>query len=106
MDDDRIGAVQARLARHAVERAGLDPTRLWWHYFQLGGEAGILEVDAYLHGCLRLPVAHRDLLARAVNALHLGAPDARAPFSWEIAGSPDGTGPQDRGSRPSTGPRA
>ena len=64
MDDDRIGAVQARLARHAVERAGLDAARVWWHCFQLGGEAGMLEVDAYLHGCLRLPAAHRDLLAR------------------------------------------
>ena len=63
MDDDRIGAVQARLARHAVERAGLDAARVWWHCFQLGGEAGMLEVDAYLHGCLRLPAAHRDLLA-------------------------------------------
>ncbi len=98
--------MQARLARHAVERADLELTRLWWHYFQLGGEAGTLEVDAYLHGCLRLPVAHRNLLARAVNDLVRGAPVARVPFSWEIEGARNDTGPQDRGSTPSTWPRA
>ena len=107
VDDNRLGAVQARLARYAVERAGLDLTRLWWHYFQLGGEAGMLEVDAYLHGCLRLPAAHRDLLARAVNGLVRDAPVARVPFSWEIdAGSRDDAGPQDRGSAPGLWPRA
>ena len=107
MDDDRIGAVQARLARHAVERAGLDAARVWWHCFQLGGEAGMLEVDAYLHGCLRLPAAHRDLLARAVNGLVRDAPVARVPFSWEIgAGSRDDAGPQDRGSAPGLWPLA
>ncbi|MFI7495025.1 hypothetical protein ACH9D2_09950 [Kocuria sp. M4R2S49] len=98
--------MQARLARHAVERAGLDPTRLWWQYFQLGGEAGMLEVDAYLYGCLRLPAAHRNLLARAVNELVRGAPVARVPFSWEVAGSRNDAGPQDRGSTSGTGPRA
>ena len=106
MDDDSIGAVQARLARHTVERAGLDLTRLWWHYFQLGGEAGMLEVDAYLHGCRSLPTAHRNLLARAINGLVQNVPVARVPFSWEIAGARDDAGPQDRGSTPSTGPRA
>ncbi|MFE7630507.1 hypothetical protein [Kocuria sp. NPDC057446] len=106
MDDDRIGAVQARLARHAVERAGLDPARLWWHCFQLGGEVGVLEVDAYLHGCLRLPATHRDLLARAVNELSRGAPVARVPLSREIAGSRGDAGPQDLGSTPGTAPRA
>ncbi|MEX5297908.1 hypothetical protein RCG67_03895 [Kocuria sp. CPCC 205292] len=106
MDDDRIGAVQARLARHAVERAELELTRVWWEYFQLGGEAGVLEVDAYLHGCMGLPAAHRNLLARAVNGLVRGAPVARVPFSWEIEGSPNDAGPQGRGSTPGTGPRA
>ncbi len=98
--------MQARLARHAVERAALDPGRLWWQYFQLGGEAGALEVDAYLHGCLRLPADHRNLLAHALNDLVRGAPVARVPFSWEIADSPRDAGPQGRGSTPSTGPRA
>jgi hypothetical protein len=105
VDDNRLGAVQARLARYAVERAGLDLDRLWWHYFQLGGEAGMLEVDAYLHGCLSLPAAHRNLVARAVNGLVQGAPVARVPFSWEIAASRDDAGPHDLGSTPGTGPR-
>ena len=64
MDDDRIGAVQARLARHAVERAGLDAARVWWHCFQLGGEAGMLEfsythprtgADLRIHQAVRVP---------------------------------------------------
>lgn len=105
MDDDRIGAVQARLARHAVDSTGLELTHLWWQYFQHGGEAGMLEVDAYLHGCLALPVSHRDLLASAINDLVHGTPVARVPFSWEILGSRDDAGPRDHGSRPGTGPR-
>ncbi|GAA1773174.1 hypothetical protein GCM10009767_33860 [Kocuria aegyptia] len=98
--------MQARLARHAVECAGLETARLWWDYFQLGGEAGMMEVDAFLNGCLRLPAAHRDLLARAINELVEGAPVARVPFSWEIAPSGDDTGPQEHDSTPRTGPRA
>ncbi|MFI7482613.1 hypothetical protein ACH9EU_09355 [Kocuria sp. M1R5S2] len=88
MDDDVVGAVQARLTRYAVDRAGIEPARLWWHYFLLGGEAGALEVEAYLFGCLTLPPAHRDLLAGAANELLHGRPCPRIPSTREITGTP------------------
>lgn len=103
MDDDAVGAVQARLTRHAADSAGVDTDELWWEYFQLGGEAGSMEVDAYLHGCLRLPPAHRDLVARAANELADSAPRPRVPLTRELTGAREDAGEQkhDR----SAGPR-
>jgi hypothetical protein len=90
MDDDVVGAVQALLTRHAVDRAAIEPARLWWHYFQLGGEVGALEVEAYLFGCLALPPAHRDLLASAANQLLDGLPGSRIPSAQEISSPSSG----------------
>lgn len=84
MDDVVIGTVQARATQQAVRCAGIGPAELWWEYFQLGGAAGELEIDAYLHGCLRLPRIHRDLLAHAVNRLAHAAAAPRVPFSDEL----------------------
>jgi stage II sporulation SpoE-like protein len=48
-------------------RAKLTPEQLWTRYFALGGVAGPVEVEAYLHGLVPLPSVQRDILARAVN---------------------------------------
>ncbi|MUN62106.1 hypothetical protein GMA12_02925 [Kocuria sediminis] len=98
MHDDTAAAVQARLARRAAEQAGLATDQLWWQYFELGGEVGALEIEAYLHECLQLPSGHRDLITCAVNELAGGTTAPRAPFSWELEGS-SGTG-----RRPGPGP--
>jgi hypothetical protein len=69
MDDDAAGRQQAHLVRQAIETAGIELGRLWVHYFSIGGDAGELEIDAFLHHSLTLPVLQRDLLAHATNEL-------------------------------------
>jgi hypothetical protein len=51
----------------AFRRADLTLEDLWVRYFTLGGEAGMVEVEAYLNGLLSLPAGQRDVLAHAVN---------------------------------------
>jgi hypothetical protein len=63
----RTAAAQQRSFARAVQHAQLSIDELWLDYFALGGEAGPLEVDAYLHGLTELPVGQRDLLAHTVN---------------------------------------
>ncbi|MCM3486927.1 hypothetical protein [Kocuria rosea] len=87
MEEEGIGAAQARALRAALEATDLGLDRLWMDYFRLGGEAGVLEVEAYLHHALALPGLQRDLLAWAVQELAEGqqipplkfAADYRAP---------------------------
>lgn len=105
MDDAVAAAVQARLTRHVVDRTGIDAARLWWQYFQLGGEVGALEIDAYLHACLDLPAVHRDLLACAANELVRGTPCPRVPFTWEMTGPRQDFPARRRGTAPEHGTR-
>ena len=84
MDDDGIGAEQARLLLEVIGRAGIEVKQLWFHYFTLGGHAGEVEVEAYLHHCLDLPALQRDLLAHAVNELIDRRPPLRAPYTSEL----------------------
>ncbi|MFI6043775.1 PP2C family protein-serine/threonine phosphatase [Nocardia sp. NPDC051321] len=97
-------AVRARDQQRSLEAAfagsELTVEQLWMRYFGLGGGAGHLEIDAYLHGLGQLPDCERDVLAHAVNerldelawskrALYsrvLGDPRARnAPLSALLA---------------------
>ena len=84
MDDDGVGAEQARLLLEVIGRAGIEGKHLWFHYFTLGGSAGEVEVEAYLHHCLDLPALQRDLLAHAVNELIDRRPPLRAPYVSEL----------------------
>jgi hypothetical protein len=61
------GDHQQRSLTVALQRAQLDVGELWLRYFALGGEAGPVEVDAYIHGLADLPSLQRDMLAHAVN---------------------------------------
>lgn len=81
MEDRAIGRTQARLMRAAITHAGLTVEDLWRAYVLLGGEAGQLEIEAYLHHALHLPPRHRDLLVRATNQL---APDSGIPYSRDL----------------------
>lgn len=66
----------------ALERADLTLDELWVRYFSLGGEAGRLEVEAYLYGLMALSAGQRDMLAHAVNErLAELAPPVPAPYS-------------------------
>ncbi|CAM3586499.1 PP2C family protein-serine/threonine phosphatase [Kibdelosporangium persicum] len=50
-----------------MKRAELTVEQLWLRYLGIGGEAGFLEVDAYVHGLGSLPPLQRDILAQAIN---------------------------------------
>jgi Stage II sporulation protein E (SpoIIE) len=58
---------QRRALDVGYRRAELSLEQLWVRYFALGGVAGPVEVEAYLHGALPLPSVQRDILAQAVN---------------------------------------
>ena len=66
----------------ALKRAELTQEELWLRYFALGGTAGLIELEAYLHDLMPLPAAERDVLAQAVNErLSELAPVSFAPYS-------------------------
>jgi hypothetical protein len=68
----------------AYEATTLTVAELWLRYFALGGEAGELEVDAYLNGAIALPSFQHDMLAHAINERlnEIAAP--RAPYSKDF----------------------
>lgn len=88
MDDDGVAEEQARLLREVVRRSRIEVKQLWFRYFSLGGGAGEVEVDAYLHHCMGLPPFQRDLLAHAANELIARQPLLRAPYASELTGHP------------------
>lgn len=88
MEHYGIGAEQARLLGEVIDRADIEGKQLWFHYFTLGGHVGEVEVDAYLHHCLRLPGLQRDLLAHAANELIDQQPPPRAPYSSDLLSPP------------------
>lgn len=83
-DGDDHNSVQARLHR-AITSAGLPLEELWMRYFALGGDAGLVEVEAYLNGLMRLSSLQHDMLAQAINERlnELGPPRAPYSFEWE-----------------------
>jgi hypothetical protein len=90
VDEEAIGADQARYLHAVLAGANLKLSRVWMHYFHLGGQAGALEIDAYLHHALTLPRTQRDLLARAVHDL---SPDPPRPCSTDPHTSQGPPGP-------------
>ncbi|GLZ27965.1 phosphatase [Lentzea sp. NBRC 105346] len=66
MNDDATDQQRRSLAL-ALQHAGLSAGQLWLRYFALGGDAGPIEVDAYVHGLSSLDPLQRDILAHAVN---------------------------------------
>jgi hypothetical protein len=58
---------QRRALMASLRRTDLTPEQLWIRYFSLGGQVGLTEVEAYLHGMMPLPATQCDLLAHAVN---------------------------------------
>ncbi|MBB5957978.1 hypothetical protein FHS29_004586 [Saccharothrix tamanrassetensis] len=66
----------------ALRHAQLTIDELWIRYFALGGEVGLIDIDAYVHGISGLPPLQRDILAHAVNErLDELTPPHRADYS-------------------------
>lgn len=51
----------------ARRRAGLSLESLWIRYFELGGLASVMELDAFLRGALMPDRLERDVVAHAIN---------------------------------------
>jgi hypothetical protein len=60
-------AEQHRSIKRALKQAGLSSEELWLRYFGMGGSAGYLEIDAYLHGIGVLSPLECDVLAQTIN---------------------------------------
>jgi hypothetical protein len=85
---------QQRSVALALRRADLTTDQLWLRYFALGGDADIVEIDAYLHGLGELSPIQRDVLAHAVNErLDELAPPHRATYSRQFRESQPRTPP-------------
>ena len=54
------------LDRHRQD-AGLSYGELWLRYFELGGMASALELQAIVHGALRTNAHDHDVIAHALN---------------------------------------
>lgn len=84
--DDPWGEEQGLLLHEVLQRAGITVEQLWLYYLHLGGAAHRLEIEAYLHGSLRMLRGQRDLLAEAANVLidRTPLPLPQAPYSAQL----------------------
>lgn len=48
-------------------KVGLSAEALWIRYFELGGEASFMELEAFLKGALVPTTLQRDVVAQAIN---------------------------------------
>ncbi|MEP7025322.1 MAG: serine/threonine-protein phosphatase, partial [Actinomycetota bacterium] len=58
---------QQHLQAAGAQAARLSLEQLWMRYFRLGGDAGLLEIEAYLGGPEPLAAMQRDILAHTIN---------------------------------------
>ena len=66
MSADLAAEAQRDVTAKVFRRSGLDVDELWIYYFSIGGDAGPLEIDAYLHDSYMLRPVQRDLLDHAI----------------------------------------
>ncbi len=61
----------------ARRRSGLSVEGLWIRYFEIGGMASVLELDAFLQGALAPERIERDMVAHVLNEAFAdqGVPD-------------------------------
>ncbi|PNH85124.1 hypothetical protein [Arthrobacter sp. AFG20] len=69
MTEELDGEAQRDRTARAFRRSDLDVDELWMHYFSIGGDAGAMEIEAYLHGSYMLRPIQRDLLDHALYEL-------------------------------------
>lgn len=62
-----VGPTDHEALDAARRRAGLSVEDLWLRYFELGGLASLIELDAFLRGALRPVRLEHDILAHALN---------------------------------------
>lgn len=81
MDDSQPFDEHRRALAEAFGGSRLTVEELWLRYFALGGDAGKVEIEAYLSGLMPLPSLQHNILAHAVNErLDELGPPRRAPY--------------------------
>jgi hypothetical protein len=76
MSVDEAAEEQRDRTSASFQAAGLSLEALWMHYFSIGGDAGELEIDAYLNRSYMLRGVQRDLLDHAIHELDGNRPQA------------------------------
>ncbi len=61
---------------------------LWLRYFALGGDAGKVEIEAYLTGLMPLPSLQHNILAHAINERLDELGPRRAPYRPDSDSTP------------------
>lgn len=69
----------------ALKASCLSVDDLWMRYFALGGDAGEMEIEAYLSGLMQLTPLQHDILAHAINERLEELAPPRAPYSSDLA---------------------
>ena len=69
MSIDAAAEAQRHLTSQVFRQSDLGLDALWIHYFSIGGDAGPLEIDAYLHDSYMLRPVQRDLLDHAIEEM-------------------------------------
>ncbi|MHA7145378.1 BLUF domain-containing protein [Arthrobacter sp. TmT3-37] len=111
-DEDLAYRGQADQDQHALtlkvmRRFGIPVSDLWTYYLGVGGDVDEFEVDAYLHGLIRLPALDRDLIAHSVNEMIDDmCREARAPYSSSRNETTPTSHHTNRGTAPEANPEA
>jgi len=84
---------QRRALDAALSRTDLTLEQLWSRYFALGGDAGLVELEAFLSGLMPLTPLQRDILAQAVNERLDELAGARVPYTRVVSEAKPDHGP-------------
>jgi len=80
VDQSKSSDEYQRALSEAFRGSELTVGELWLRYFALGGDAGKVEVEAYLSGLMPLPSLQHNILAHAVNERLDELAPRRAPY--------------------------
>ena len=80
MDDTHSLDEHQRRLTEAFSAAELSVEELWLRYFAIGGDAGKVEIEAYLAGLMPLPSLQHNILAHAINERLDELGPRRAPY--------------------------
>jgi hypothetical protein len=76
--------------QNGMARSGMRFEELWLGQLALGGEAGRLEVEAYVLGLLAVDAYQHDLLAQALNECFLDRGEDHPVGYWSSASTERG----------------
>jgi hypothetical protein len=80
VDDSQRSDEHQRKLVAAFAASQLSVEALWLRYFALGGDAGKVEIEAYLSGLMPLPSLQHNILAHAINERLDELGPRRAPY--------------------------